>query len=255
MGLLYEASRHPEDADDACLWYRQSLDTYEKDYRANYGTRPPAFLIKKAAECPPKVPREKRPAEVYVIQYLGFSPLKEEVMLPVPLMNGYTTSIAFPKYYMRPGRVGSSRLTAKNADGGEVTIDAECGEDIAAIAMKNLQDRQGRAIAKAAIKAAGKYLLMESQENSVSKHNGAGGVDLYRFLSSIYFLTTNRADLRSWQTLPEKIMIARLSLPPGTYSLEFTSVDRGGAAVQKTALGTVELAPSDKRFFIVRSPL
>lgn len=254
MGLLYEASRHPEDADDACLWFRQALDSYEKDYHAHYGTQTPSFLKQKASSCPPQFARDKRPAEVYVIQYKGFSPLKEEIMVPVPLLNGYVTSIAFPQYYFRPGKISVSELIARDGKGQEVAVQAECGEDISAIAVKNLDDRKARMIAMAAVKSAGKYALLSSQENSVYKHNGPGGEDLFRILSSLYFLTSNRADLRSWQTLPEKIMVSRLCLAPGEYALTFVSRDASGAVLQKVDLGVSTLTPAEKKFYIVRSP-
>jgi uncharacterized protein len=254
MGLLYEASTHPQEADDSCLWFRQALDTYDKDYRSNYATTPPSFLIQKTAQCPPAFPREKRPAEIYVIQYKGFSPLKQEIMVAVPLLNGYVTSIAFPKYFVRPGRMGSAALIARNEQGQDVSVAAECGEDISAIAVKNLEDRKVRAIALAALKSAGKYFAVNSQENSVNKHHGPGGLDFFKFLSSMYFLSTNRADLRSWQTLPEKIMITRLALAPGSYTLEFVSRDIAGGVIQKVNLGAVQLTPAEKKFYIVHSP-
>jgi uncharacterized protein len=254
MGLLYEASTHPEDADDACLWFRQALGTYENDYHSNYGTEPPSFLKQKASECPPPFPRERRPAEVYVIQYQGFSPLKEEIAVPVPLLSGYMSTIAFPQYYARPGRIQLSELVARDANGQEVAVPAECGEDIGAIAVKNLEDRKLRTIAIAALKSAGKYAIVASQENSVKKHHGYGGEELYKFLASLYFISTNRADLRSWQTLPQKIMISRIALPPGEYSLAFICHDASGAVVQRTELGSSQLTPAEKKFYIVRSP-
>ena len=255
MGLLYEASHRPQDADDACLWFKQALRTYEGDYRSQYGAIPPAFLKEKNASCPSPVPVEKRPAEVYVIQYQGFSPLKEEVMVPVPLLNGYVTQIAFPRYYQRPSLIASAQLLAKNDKGAAFIGLAEAGEDIGAIARKNLDDRKVRAIALATVKAAVKYAAVASQERSVAKHNDRGGLDIYRLLSSLYFLSTNRADLRSWQTLPEKITVTRLALDSGDYTLEFSSLDRAGAIAQRVILGKAHLVPGEKKFYIVRTPL
>jgi uncharacterized protein len=254
MGLLYEASTRPEDADDACVWFRQAFQSYRNDYSPHYGTQPPSFLRDKAAVCPPLFPRERRPAEVYVIQYKGLSPLKQEIMVPVPLLNGYMSSLAFPRYYVRPSRISSSELVAKDSRGQPVSAAAECGEDVGAIAVKNLEDRKVRAIALAALKSAGKYAAITSQENSVAKHYGFTGLELYKFLSSLYFLTSNRADLRSWQTLPEKIMISRISLPPGEYTFEFVSRDSSGAVLQRVDLGKSDLIPAEKKFYIVRSP-
>ena len=254
MGLLYEASPDPQDQSDACLWYRQALSTYQQEYLPDYATPPPAFLNEKAGSCPSRQSRDKIPAEIYVFQYKGAVPFKTEIQVPVPLLNGYVTEIAFPKYVVRPDRIQSSQLMAQDEKGRAFVSWGECGEDIGAIAVKNLEDRKVRTIAKAAVKAAAKYFLVEAQEKSVAKHNGPAGASIYRLLSSLYFFSTNRADLRSWQTLPEKIMVTRLALEPGDYSLEFSSRDPNGAYVQIIDLGKVKLQPAQKKFFIVRSP-
>ncbi|MGE5307460.1 MAG: hypothetical protein ACM3OC_00025, partial [Deltaproteobacteria bacterium] len=240
MGLLYDASPRPQDVSDSCLWFKQALDSYQEGYRANYGTEPPSFLKEKTSSCPP-APQARRGCEVYVIQYKGFAPVKEEASLPVPLPGGYITQIAFPKYRRRPGLAVVSQATARDSAGRIFFSPTECAEDIGAIAEKNLNDRGARAVAVAVAKAGAKYAIEKNQGDVIRKRYGANTEALYTVLASLYNIATNRADLRSWQTLPDKIMIARLVLPPGDYVIEFNAKDGAGRTFQSLALGNAFL--------------
>ena len=64
-----------------------------------------------------------------------------------------------------------------------------------------------------------------------------------KYVGSIYNLVSERADLRSWQTLPAHIHIARLFVEPGEYAL----------VVGREDLGMVRLAAGEKKFFVVRT--
>lgn len=44
-------------------------------------------------------------------------------------------------------------------------------------------------------------------------------------------VVTERADTRSWLTLPADIQMARLSLPPGQYTIKVELLDAGGQTV------------------------
>ena len=255
MGLLYEASPDAQDEADACLWFRQASEAYDQRYFPDYAVAAPSFLKEKTGQCPAAGPRERRPAEVYVFQYQDPAPFKEEIMIPVPLPNGYVTQVAFPHYVRRPASGGSSAVFARNARGEDFSGGAaECCEDIGAIAIKNLEDRKVRTIAKAAVKAGVKLAVEMKQEDSVYKHNGPGGAALYRLLADFYNVTTNRADLRSWQTIPGKIMVTRLVLDPGEYSLRFEARDGYGNVLRRKDLGPAVLRGADKKFFLVSSP-
>ena len=55
----------------------------------------------------------------------------------------------------------------------------------------------------------------------IEKEYGRDTARWFGYLSSMYNLTTERADLRSWQTLPDQIRLARLMVDPGDYEIFF----------------------------------
>ena len=63
-----------------------------------------------------------------------------------------------------------------------------------------------------------------------------------------FTLVTERADLRSWQTLPDTWQAARVFLPPGAHEIHVTAL--GGEA--KT-LGSFELEQGETMFIIART--
>ena len=78
-------------------------------------------------------------------------------------------------------------------------------EDVTAIAIKDLDDRYHRVIAKEIARVAAKTVASEQ----VKDKNWALGM-LFNVVNS----ANEQADLRSWETLPAHFRIARLVVPP-----------------------------------------
>ena len=92
-------------------------------------------------------------------------------------------------------------------------------ERVFKVAKANLKDRMGWITAKTIGRSAAKTLFVDKAAKHIEKkENGEGLSNLIRILGSIVVLATERADLRSWMTLPLSIDILRLHLPPGKYS-------------------------------------
>jgi hypothetical protein len=66
----------------------------------------------------------------------------------------------------------------------------------------------------------GKYYLELQEERYLKEKFGEETTRWSRYLSNMYNVYSEQADLRSWQTLPAKIFIGRLLLPPGHYTFE-----------------------------------
>lgn len=52
-----------------------------------------------------------------------------------------------------------------------------------------------------------------------------------------------RADTRSWTLLPNRISVARFTLPPGEHQVRVEVLDESGAVAQTVELGKVTLQP------------
>ncbi|MCK5215967.1 MAG: hypothetical protein KAR05_11525 [Candidatus Omnitrophica bacterium] len=238
MGVLYEISGKSADRNDAFISYVKALDIYEKDYSYNYALSVPEILkenliraarymgaseqkkfIKKFAGIDRREDAfsGKDKAEVYLIHYRGLSPVKIQSSFTAPLPGGLLGRIAFPKYKER--NVGDQPYSFQAKRGGTTVVreDTELGEDISAIAIKNLKNRQFRLVAKSVGRSAGKYFLAKKQAENIGKKHGDAAEEAFLFASSLYNIYSEQADIRSWQTLPGEVRVARLQVQPGVY--------------------------------------
>ncbi|MDD5746436.1 MAG: hypothetical protein PHO30_04140, partial [Candidatus Omnitrophica bacterium] len=273
MGIIYEIGGSREAFNDAYISYERAIEIYEHDYRENYGLSVPQILkeniltaartmgLSDFSRYRSRYPNaaffsseeKKNKAEVYVIHYNGLSPLKAEETLTVPTLDGHVLKIAFPVYRSRPYAINASRLLAKNSRGEVFSASSELVQDIGAIARKDLERRKLRFIAKSAARTAGKYFFAKKQEETIAKRQGGMAADLFQFIGSLYSLISEKADLRSWQTLPDQIRIARLILVPGEYEFKIENFSENGANMGECDLKTISLRTGQKIFLIVQT--
>lgn len=273
MGVLYEANKTKEDYNNAFISYAKAVEIYENDYDENYQLDVPEILkeniLAAARFIGPdefdkyrakygdveffSLEEKAKKAEVFLIQYNGFSPVKEEDILPIPFPDGYIVQVAFPRYKSVSYAAHTAMFTAKNKRNESFSVKTQIGEDISAIAIKNLENRKVRVVAKAITSSAGKYLLEQQQERRVNKKYGEDAGTAFKILSSLFNIVSSRADLRSWQVLPSEIRIARLLLEPGEYDITVTDLDAQNQSLVEKSLGKISLSRGEKKFFIVRS--
>lgn len=122
--------------------------------------------------------------------------------------------VAFPKYVERPAYYQSASLEVDS-----VTYALERAEDVAQIAVYSLQQRMHLEFAKGLLRAA----LKKASEHSMRKENENFGA-----LIGLVNAITERADTRSWQTLPQSISYARVPLTAGDNRVTFTLRDYNG---------------------------
>jgi hypothetical protein len=141
--------------------------------------------------------------ELIVIYQNGISPEKK----PNPQIR------SLPRFYPRSNPISHASI---DVDGVRVG-NTEKLYDIEATAIQNLEEKYGALIAK---KLAG----------AVTKETIAYGVEretqspLAGFLTRVFFLATNQADLRSWNLLPRDFQIARAWLEPGLRKVKVVAV-------------------------------
>lgn len=150
--------------------------------------------------------------ELVFLMHNGLAPVKREnsVMSFAPRAN-HTVRISLPYYPDYPAMTYRGRI--KIADRTTQSIPVE---NIDELARRSLERRMGvitaRAIARAVIKA---EMAKKAREESSKKNE-----PLLGFLMEVATVFTERADTRSWTTLPYNIQMVRVSLPPGVYDLE-----------------------------------
>jgi len=182
------------------------------------------------------IERPENAARIIVIAGIGMGPEKREGTLVLPLEDGIF-QLSIPVYESKPQPVPGVELEVV---GEGPPIRSVVIENVAEVARKNLADRIAWLTAKSAVRGVMKLQLTKRLEKD---HGGWGA------LAGILFtFVSERADLRSWRTLPDTWQACRLFLPPGSHELVLRAV--GGDSV---ALGTFELAPGETQFIFART--
>ena len=142
--------------------------------------------------------------ELVVVLNSGLAPIRKENSIVANTSGEVvdTVKIAVPSYPQSKQRF-HARLTADK----NVRANLEVVEDIDALARAALDTDlpliTTRAIARAVIK--------HKAQEKVEEERGA----LAGFLATVVNVATERADVRSWTTLPQTIQLARVILPKG----------------------------------------
>jgi hypothetical protein len=126
-------------------------------------------------------------------------------------------------------------------------------EDIGKIAEKALDDRIARIRVRAIARSAVKYALARNISQKVEESSGELSGWLAKKLLTVASTATELADKRSWRSLPDKIIVARLKLPEGSHAVSLRYLDAAGYEVSAGAIEAVEIRPGKKTFKIVRS--
>lgn len=266
-GMLYEAAGTRDDLNDAYISNRKAVGIYEKDFAPQYGTAVPevlkANLLTTAsfmgaeefngalAKFPSQqslgLATKRKFGEIVFIHYAGRGPVKVETSITAIMPDGNIFRIAFPMYRRRSYLIHGSQIRVD----GAVMTRLEQGMPLGAIAIKNLDNRKGRITAKAIARATTKYLASRALQR-------AAGDDVGRQLiawvaGNVYTAATEQADLRSWQTLPDQILVGRVLLAPGKHRLQVEFTTGGAGVVSTQELGEIELQAGETRWFVLHS--
>ena len=234
-----------EDLDDALIDYRRMLDRGVGVQLAG----PEALRLARALDRQdlladledrfdptPVPPGAPEPAWVVVVAGLGLAPVKFETNVSIPTSAGFV-SFSAPQYASRPSPIHALRIRDRKTGANATTVTVE---DVETVARENLEDRLGAVALRSAARNAAR-LALRKQFTDDDKHGAAALVDLW----SIF---TERADLRSWWTLPGAWHATRMALPPGVCELELEALGGGSGD-----LGAYELLPGETLFVFART--
>lgn len=149
----------------------------------------------------------------------GLVPIKREssALLPNP-ETGQAIRISLPYYQTRPLEVAYAQVDVAGEQAPTSAV-----ENVGAIAIQSLKDKMPAIIARALARDVVKAKLAKQADNR--------GDPVLGLLVNIAGIATEIADTRSWLTLPDNIQMARLPLPPGTYTVKVDLLDRSGRVV------------------------
>ncbi len=151
----------------------------------------------------------------------------------------YWLRVAMPEMVRTPSTLSRARL---RSDGR--SAQAQVAEDISAIARLTFGEDQGKRLLKTILRALAKWRLTKA----AGEQNEVAGI-----LANITAAATERADTRSWTTLPDRISIARLRLPAGRHRVVVECLDEKGRVGQTATFDEVLVVPGESTILRHRS--
>lgn len=173
--------------------------------------------------------------ELVFLFHNGLAPVKVEQAITVPVFShNQLVRVALPVYQRRPFGYSAALLRINGRE-----VETETFENIEELAIAELERNQPAILARATARAILKY--------QVSKQAGKKN-DLAGLLVNIAGLLTERADTRSWMSLPANIQLARVALSPGEYDLEVELLDTFGKPIKTLLHPAIQLEAGRKTF-------
>jgi hypothetical protein len=155
-----------------------------------------------------------------------YSSRKVDYMLRVALPRLEPAPLPYDYALVRARPAGARR------DAGGEAVRAVTVENVDAVAAYTFAENFGKTLLRATTRALIKYGAKKAAD---SKDEGLGT------LVNILGFATESADTRSWSTLPQRILMARLELEPGVWDLEVEFHDASGARTGEATLSGVEI--------------
>ena len=151
----------------------------------------------------------------------------------------YWLKLAMPYYEKISTKIGNVRLRGNGQVAQGVLV-----EDLNAIALRSLQEKQDVILLRTIARGIAKYVLSEKAE----KENKILG-----FLVNMLGVSTEAADTRGWLSLPAKIQVARFSQPPGTVDLVVEFLSGRGQVVETAHFPQITVEEGKAVFLSYRS--
>ncbi len=271
--LLYTDEGQPDDARISMDAANAAYSWYAKDYN----TPAPNFAL--AAD-------DGSTGELVFLHYNGIAPIKISKTFQVAWGEGVALvrqsddpqkqqfenglragvlgnaiTVAYPEYRQDPYAIVASEV---NVDGTSVS-NTLLMEDVSAIAMKTLRDRNAmirvRAIARATIKFVLAEAIVKAAKDQCARRYGANSWNCIaetaaaRLAAHGTAAATEIADTRSWSTLPSQIRMARLKLPAGKHDVTVNFKDGAGRVLATHLFKDVEISKSKRTYLSYRTAL
>jgi hypothetical protein len=179
--------------------------------------------------------------ELVLVVNSGLAPVKrEQAINTIAPSSGQLVRIAVPYYVARSDDVRGVKLLAKNqSSGSEFQDNGELVQDIDNIAFKTLEAEMPTIVARSAARVVAKYQITRE----MSRKDDALGL-----LTNIFNMVTERADTRSWLTLPKDIYLVRMALEPGVYDINLEYVSNYGAILENKLVKNINISAGDTRY-------
>jgi hypothetical protein len=150
----------------------------------------------------------------------------------------YVMKLAWPEYRLEASDAPSVRVVVDSQ-----AVDAPVVEDVSAVMLRRWRSQQPGVFARMVGRGIVKYLATHHLERQARKKGGEAAGWITGRLANIAGNALERADTRGWTLLPNRISVARFTLPAGEHSVRVEVLDGSGAVARTIDLGRVTLSP------------
>ena len=181
---------------------------------------------------------QDKQSELIFTFHNGLAPIKKEhSMQMLAPATGRFVRISLPAYYERNNRISKLRIKIRDKDHYSTTT--ELTENIGYLAIKTLEDHLPAITARALARAVAK--------DKIAKDSGEKN-QLFGLLINIAGVATERADTRSWLTLPDEIQTARLNIPHGKHTLAIELLNDNNQIVAQKRIENIQIDKNKKLY-------
>lgn len=163
---------------------------------------------------------------------------------------GRSLTVAFPEYIDNPFNIVSSSVSVE----GQPSVSTQPVAGLAQTAKKTLEQQKAAAYTRTIMRAATKYILSVQARHSVTKlTNDETLGEIAGSVMSIFSNVTEKADTRSWFTLPAQIRMASVFLPQGAHNIKLTCYDKNGRAIDEHLFENVQINKGKRTYLYYRT--
>lgn len=245
-GIIFEASA---DWSDALIAYRKALQAYDRQDKAvprdlqtslvrlsdhlDLADERDAYLQRFRIDAWEPLDPGRRDATLVLVLHDGQAPrLREEgVVLPHPSENRLLR-VSLPALQSRPSPLAGARLHAAGRQ-----TDADVAENVAGNADRWLSSLLPGLTAR----VVSRNVARDVATRSLEQEN-----ELLALVFNVAGTIVDNADVRSWRSLPDRLLVTRLHVPPGVTDWQLEVLGRGGAVLDVLD-GTISLRPGETR--------
>jgi uncharacterized protein len=160
------------------------------------------------------------------------------VQLAAAADGAYVLKLAWPVYRLEAGAPPRVRVRVDS-----LPAEPPVAADVSAALLRRWEAQRPGAITRMVGRGITKYLATRALERRAGKEGGDEARWVVGRLANLAGNALERADTRSWSLLPDRISVARFTLPPGEHAVTLEVLDSAGEVTREIELGPVTLAP------------
>jgi len=227
-GVLYEAAGQ---ANDAYIDYKKALEIYPHNITVQrdvwrlatklgmsndiqlFGNRFSSDITQGTRQNINGQQNLTKSGQLVVLVEQGIIPGKQEVSIHLPIFTSHNDmrfySLALPNYQNRLRQYSGLALSYQGN-----TYQSQEIVRLQSLAAKQLQDEMPAIVTRQVVRLVAKEELRQQMSRK--------GGDVGNILAGLYNIASEKADTRSWSTLPDSIHILRLELAPGQHEVDLS---------------------------------